>query len=267
MTMLINTRQRTKELLKDAFPSLWVRWHLTHRPKSAEQELDVLDKIVPRQAVTVDVGANCGLYTRKLARLSRKVYAFEPSHKMAEVLRRSSATNVNVREIALSDQIGEAELFIPKDNGRLVYGLASLEARSMAPGHQVTSARVPMAKLDAIVHEDVAFVKIDVEGHELNVLNGAIELLENSQPVFLVEAEDRHRAQATRLLFEFFDKRWYHGYFLAGSRVLPVDQFSVEAMQDASVLLPDGGRKDGRNYINNFFFFPQHLDGEAILNG
>jgi len=262
----MNTRQRAKELLKDTFPSLWVRWHLTHRPRSSEQELDFLDRIVPERAVTVDVGANCGLYTRKLARLSRKVHAFEPSRKMAEILRRTSAPNVSVHEIALSDQIGEAELFIPKDNDQLVYGLASLEPRPMAPGRKVASARVPMARLDAIVHEDVAFVKIDVEGHELNVLNGAVELLENSQPVFLVEAEDRHRARATQLLFEFFDARCYRGYFVATGGAVPVDEFRVEAMQDASSLLPDGGRKDGRSYINNFFFFPPHLDGETILN-
>jgi FkbM family methyltransferase len=43
---------------------------------------------------------------------------------------------------------------------------------------------VPAVRLDAIVHQDVAFVKIDVEGRELNVLNGAVELLEHSQPVF-----------------------------------------------------------------------------------
>jgi FkbM family methyltransferase len=262
----MNTRQRAKELLKDTFPSLWVRWHLTHRPRSSEHELDFLDRIVPERAVTVDVGANCGLYTRKLARLSRKVHAFEPSRKMAEILRRTSAPNVSVHEIALSDQIGEAELFIPKDNDQLVHGLASLEPRLMAPGQKVASARVPMARLDAIVHEDVAFVKIDVEGHELNVLNGAVELLENSQPVFLVEAEDRHRAQATQLLFEFFDARCYRGYFVATGGAVPVDEFRIEVMQDTSSLLPDGGRKDGKSYINNFFFFPPHLDGEAILN-
>jgi FkbM family methyltransferase len=262
----MNSTQRTKELLKDAFPSLWVRWHLTHRPRSAEQELEFLDRIIPERAVTIDVGANCGLYTRKLAQLSTTVHAFEPSDRMAELLRRTSAPNVNVHEIALSDQNGEAELFIPEDNDQLVYGLASLEPRALASGQKVASSRVPMARLDAIVNEDVAFVKIDVEGHELNVLNGAVVLLENSQPVFLVEAEDRHRAQATRLLFEFFDARNYRGYFLSAGGVAPVEQFRVDAMQDASALLPDGGRRDGKSYVNNFFFFPQHLDGEAILN-
>jgi hypothetical protein len=47
---------------------------------------------------------------------------------------------------------------------------------------------------------------------------------------------------------------------------LPVHQFSVEELQDASVLLPDGGRMAGSSYINNFIFFPQHMDGESLLS-
>src|SRR5205807_800361 len=128
------------------------------------------------------------------------------------------------------------------------------------------SISVPTARLDAIVHQEVAFVKIDVEGHELSVLNGAVELLEHSQPVFLVEAEERHRAQATRSIFEFFKGRSYRGFFLKEGSAFPVDQFDPEDLQDASALLPDGGCKCGQSYVNNFFFFPQHLDGESMLN-
>jgi FkbM family methyltransferase len=262
----MSARQRTKDLLKDAFPSIWLRWHLMHHPKSAEQELLYLDKIVPEGSVTVDVGANCGLYTRKLARLSRQVYAFEPSHKMADLLRRTSAPNVSVHEIALSDQTGNAELFIPQADHELVYGLASLEPRFGTGNERVVSISVPTARLDAIVQQEVAFVKIDVEGHELNVLNGAVELVEHSQPVFLVEAEDRHRAQATRSIFEFFESRSYSGFFLKEGDAVPIDQFRSADLQDANALLPDGGRKSGQSYINNFFFFPQHLDGESVLN-
>ena len=262
----MSARQRTKQLLKDAFPSIWLQWHFMHRPKSAEQELKFLDKIVPERSVTIDVGANCGLYTRKLARLSRRVHAFEPSPKMAALLRRTSASNVSVHEIALSDQIGDAELFIPQDDNQPVYGLASLEPRRVASEQAVVATKVPTARLDAIVHEEVAFVKVDVEGHELNVLNGAVELLEHSQPVFLVEAEDRHRDHATRLLFEFFARRSYRGYFLKSDGAFPVHQFRVDELQDETVLLPDGGRRDGKAYINNFFFFPPHMDGASILN-
>jgi FkbM family methyltransferase len=258
--------QRVKGLLKETFPSVWLRWHFMHRPKSAEQELRFLDRIVPEGAVTVDVGANLGLYTRELARLSKKVHAFEPSHKMADLLRRTSASNVSIHEIALSDQTGNAELFIPQTDQKMVYGLASLEPAIGASSSNVISVSVPTARLDAIIHQNVAFVKIDVEGHELNVLNGAVGLLEQSQPVFLVEAEDRHRFEATRSIFEFFENRAYKGFFLKEGSAVPVNQFRSEELQDASALLPNGGRKSGRFYVNNFFFFPRHLDGASILN-
>ena len=263
----MSARHRAKKLLKEAFPSMWLRWHMFRSSESWEQELDFLDRVVPDGAVTVDVGANCGLYTRKLSRLSSRVHAFEPSHKMAELLRRTSASNVNVHEMALSDQSGNADLFTPRDRGELIYGLASLEPRQVSSDQGLVSTKVPTDRLDAIVQEGVAFVKIDVEGHELNVLNGAVELLEHSQPVFLVEAEDRHREQATRSLFEFFRQRSYRGYFIRNDCAYPIQDFRVEELQDENVLLPDGGRRSGQSYINNFFFFPPHMDGEAILSG
>jgi FkbM family methyltransferase len=261
----MSAKQQVKELVKDAFPSVWLQWHFMRRPKSAERELSYLDKIIPDDAVTVDVGANCGLYTRRLARLSRQVHAFEPSQQMARLLRRTSARNVRIHEIALSDHDGDAELFIPQGEDGLVHGLASLEARVGSSGRSI-SAHVPIARLDAVIHQDVAFVKVDVEGHELNVLNGAVELLERCQPVFLVEAEDRHRAEATRSVFEFFREKAYRGFFLKDNDVIAVEQFDPTRLQDADALRPDGGRKDGRFYVNNFFFFPRHLDGESLLS-
>jgi len=100
----------------------------------------------------------------------------------------------------------------------------------------------------------------------LNVLNGAVELLERCQPVFLVEAEDRHRAEATRSVFEFFRSKSYRGFFLKDNDVISVEQFDSDRLQDADALRADGGRKDGQFYVNNFFFFPRHLDGESILS-
>jgi FkbM family methyltransferase len=176
MTTMNGVRQ-AKELLKEAFPSLWLRWHFGRRPKSAERELNFLDRVVPKDAVTIDVGANFGLYTRELARLSKSVHAFEPSPKLADLLRRTSASNVTVHETALSDRSGEAELMVPQGDGGPVHGLASIESRLDLAGLPVVSTRVPTARLDDVIQQDVAFVKIDVEGHELSVLNGAVKLL------------------------------------------------------------------------------------------
>jgi FkbM family methyltransferase len=264
--IVMDGMRRTKELLKEAFPSMWLRWHFGRRPKSAERELNFLNRVVPKGAVTIDVGANFGLYTRELARLSQSVYAFEPSRQLANLLRRTSAANVKIHEIALSDHSGEAELLVPQGQGGPVHGLASIESRMDLTGVPCVATKVPTARLDEVVKQDVAFVKIDVEGHELSVLNGAVELLERCHPIFLVEAEDRHRAQATQSIFEFFRDRAYNGFFLKEDEVLPVEEFRTETLQDASALLPDGGRKTGRCYVNNFFFFPSDKDGMRILS-
>jgi len=228
-------------------------------------ELSLLDRIVRKDVVTVDVGANCGLYTRELARLSRCVHAFEPSRTMADVLRRTSAANVIVHEMALSDHGGNAELLIPQSEQGAVHGLASLEPQVALSAKSCTVLNVPMARLDDMIREDVAFVKVDVEGHELNVLNGAAGLLERSRPVFLVEAEDRHRPLATESVFEFFQERDYSGFFVEDGDIVPIDQFDVEIFQDPGSLLSNGGRKAGQAYVNNFFFFPPGKGGWEIL--
>lgn len=259
--------RQTKTVLKEAFPSLWLRWHFMHLPKTAEIELSFLKRFIREESVTVDVGANCGLYTRELARLSRCVHAFEPSRQMADLLRRTSAPNVNVHEVALSDHSGEAALFVPEGEQGPVHGLASIEPQACRSGKPGRAVPVPTARLDDIVQDEVEFVKIDVEGHELSVLNGATGLLERSQPVFLVEAEDRHHPTATSSVFEFFRHRNYRGFFVDDGDVIPVEEFDVETFQDVDALLPDGGRKKGKAYVNNFFFFPLHQDGREILIG
>ena len=172
--------------------------------------------------MTVDVGANLGLYTRELSRLSKKVYAFEPSHKMADLLRRTSASNVSIHEIALSDKPEMPNYSFRRRISKWFTGLLRSSPSIGASSKNVVSVSVPNSPSGCDVHQNVAFVKIDVEGHELSVLNGAVGLLEQSQPVFLVEAEDRHRSEATRSIFEFFEKRAYKGFFLKEGSAVPV---------------------------------------------
>jgi FkbM family methyltransferase len=254
-----------KDALKEAFPAIWLEWHFMRRPRSAEVELAYLERIIPKGTVTVDVGANCGLYTRQLARCSRKVHAFEPARQMADLLRRTAATNVELHEIALSDRDGVATLSVPLDSGRAVHSLASIEQRGEEGLHATEQVRT--ARLDSVIREPVAFVKIDVEGHELRVLNGAVGMLEQSRPIFLVEAEERHLASTTATVFEFFARRSYEGFFVLGEQIKPVSEFDPHTMQDTDSLLADGGRKEGRCYINNFFFFPDEMDGRRALAG
>lgn len=137
-----------------------------------------------------------------------------------------------------------------------MHGLASLEPQVALSAKSCAVQSVPTARLDEVIRDEVTFVKIDVEGHELNVLHGAVGLLERSQPVFLVEAEDRHRASATESVFEFFQERDYSGFFVEDGDVVPVEQFDAAIFQDVSSLLPDGGVRVACAYINQFLLLP-----------
>lgn len=117
-----------------------------------------------RDRVSIDVGANIGVYTQALAKLTPRVYAFEPSKEMASLLRRVTPSNVIVCESAASDRAGNAMLKIPVARGQKIFGLASLEP--VADFVETESQNVELTRLDDAIQDDVGFIKIDVEGHE-----------------------------------------------------------------------------------------------------
>jgi FkbM family methyltransferase len=207
----------------------------------------LLPELATRDAAAIDVGAHFGLYARPLSRLVRQVHAFEPLPEFAALLRRTSATNVVVHEIALAAAAGEAELRIPNLGGRPAHGLATLR-----PGGEGLRLTVTTARLDEVVTERVGFIKIDVEGAELEVLEGAAGILTRDRPAVLVEAEERHLPGATRRIFDHFDALDYRGEFLLDGRRRPVADFDAATMQDPARI---ADRRAA--YVNNFLFLPR----------
>jgi FkbM family methyltransferase len=261
-----NAKQAMKTYAIRHMPRAWVLWREFRRPRTAETELRFLDRIVGAPDTTVDVGANLGLYTRRLAKLGKKVHAFEPGREMAALLRRTVPANVVLHEVALSDKDGDADLMIPEGKGGPGFSTASLNHEHLERSGGHTLQRVALRRLDAEVTEPVRFVKIDVEGHEMSVVSGATRLIDRCRPVFLIEAEDRHQPGAVDALRKFFEARGYIGLFLLGETFAPISEFDTVRHQDPSNLLHDGGRAESRPYINNFFFCPSAKD-VALLRG
>jgi FkbM family methyltransferase len=236
-----------KASLRRRFPRQWyayTRW----RSNYVEPELAYLEKIVPRGRASVDVGANIGEYTRKLAILTTRVHAFEPIAELADFLSRTCPPNVTVHDLALSDHAGTAELKIPLDHGRRAYGLATLEARP--PADEWTICPVPLARLDDVLGADieVGFLKVDVEGHELAVLRGAEQLIRRCRPTLLVECEERHHAGGTTALFAYLNGLGYSGGFLRDGNLRDLSEFDATRDQRWGVSDP---------YIYNFLLFPR----------
>ncbi|WP_144186468.1 FkbM family methyltransferase [Elioraea rosea] len=202
----------------------------------------IIDLLCDRSKLSVDVGAHLGDYTYFMRRVSRACLAFEPNPALAAHLRRRFPTRVTVREASVSDRPGRAVLRIPRDG----LGLATIEPANAVSGDEEVD--VEIVTLDEAVTEDVAFLKVDVEGHEMSVFHGAEGVLKRCRPNIIVELENRHRPGIVDEAFAYFAALGYRGWFLHRGTVLPIERFDAETHQNFSVSKP---------YVANFIFSPR----------
>jgi FkbM family methyltransferase len=235
--------RQAKSVLRTTFPTVWV--HYSDFRSAKESEMALLPHIVPRHLASVDIGANMGMYTRQLSKLTPRVHAFEPTREMAALLRRTSPRNVVVHEVALSDKVGSGELHLPIIKGEQATTRASLETLEGPQSDQTVAVR----RFDDEIEEQVGFMKIDVEGHELPVLRGAQQTIEDSRPIVMVECEERHNPGGFAKLHDLFGALGYYGYFYCSERLLGIDQYDLSTHQNPKAA----------TYVNNFLFFPSPL--------
>ncbi|MEZ5412398.1 MAG: FkbM family methyltransferase [Acidimicrobiales bacterium] len=238
------------------------RWYWARYLEAArhEPELALVPLLADPARISVDVGASGGLYLSRLVGSSRRCVAFEPRAPAAADLRAMVAAlrlDVQVEEVALSDRSGTATIrVLARDQGR-----STIEAGNPLrdpDGSALTSYEVSTRRLDDYGLADVGFVKIDVEGHEVAVLRGALATIEAQRPRLLVEVEERHRAGATIEVFELLAGLGYHGCFVLDGTLAPVDKFDPDIHQDPTNVAgwKDRWRRTG-TYVNNFLFLPE----------
>jgi FkbM family methyltransferase len=155
-------------------------------------ELAFLDAILQPDMVFVDVGAHLGLYTMYAAQRTAAVWAFEPSSREFGRLRRNLERNrlsdVQALPLALGNTDGRAELHIadPMHSGQNT--LHSFSHEGVRSEHAET---VEVVRLDRFVDERnlqrLDVLKVDTEQSELQVFEGAAEVLRALQPWLLLE--------------------------------------------------------------------------------
>jgi FkbM family methyltransferase len=193
-----------------------------------ERELRFVPALTDPARTSLDIGANRGLYALAALHWSKKVIAFEPQPQLAAFLRRYLSAIVDIRECAVSDAAGFSNLLIPADPR------FHAEARLSPPlgNPDPSAAHIPVAvstvRLDDEIHDDVGFIKIDVEGHELAVLKGAQKLIEKCKPNIIVEIENRHRPGAFAEANQWFKMRGYRGFYLKKDALMPADTVGSE---------------------------------------
>lgn len=220
---------------------------------SGEAELAHLQSLVKPGDLALDVGSNLGAYTYELSRLTGRVIAFEPNAMLARLVASLNLPGVEVKQVALSTDDGDADLLVPMTNGG--HGLASLKQEAVN-GLETRAVRVATRRLDGLGLDTVAFVKIDVEGFEEDVLDGAEGILLRDRPTLLIEIEERHNPGGLERIRARLEGMGYSGRFLRHEEWHPLREFDAAIHQRTSDI-NEVGRSIARrehDYVNNFVF-------------
>lgn len=194
VSYLAGVRERLTDLRGQEFAVLandWVGLQISvDGIYEREQLIGVFSFLAPLASIFIkgralDIGANVGNHTIFFASRFAEVHAFEPGEVAHDllVLNTKRRENVHTHRLALGSTAG---------TGRLVAQAGNLGASTVSPIDEGSSSGgFAIAPLDQVklLSQDcsIELMKVDVEGFELDVINGALDTIRRDQPVILIE--------------------------------------------------------------------------------
>lgn len=179
-----------------------------------EAEVRLFEQLLRPGDIAVEVGANIGSHTVPLSKAvgsSGTVHAFEPQRLINQLLCANLALNdchnVHTHLAAVGRELGQVEMCTVPPYHDCNYGGVSVGADY---GSDAVMEKVPLLTLDSLNLPRVDFLKIDAEGYDLYVLQGAHATIGRCRPVVFVEANDQGYADIAHFLGNNgYDCWWY----------------------------------------------------------
>lgn len=247
-----------------------LRQALSTMPLSSDFPFDVEAKLLRSLNVRpsmLDIGSNTGFYSAIMEDIigPENLYLFEPLPHLNKFLRRRFKGS-KVLNLALSDRQGTELITMPYINGQRLDTRASLNCHTEEGQTGSRQIEVKLRRLDDVAEDvgwsQIGFIKIDVEGHELEVINGGLETIRQFKPLILVEIELRHHPFSITEVFSRIEAMDYRGFILdpENFRVLKTSEFNPQVHQNQNYL---ASKQLGR-YLNNFFFVHKSSEDDFL---
>lgn len=200
--------------------------------------MELLPDLCDPGKTSLDVGAKVGMYSYRLLKHSNKVIAFEPIPELHRLLGKvfNGKSNFQAVNGGLSSKAGEAILRQPVyRRGYHKYGQATIEPENKLEFENIQAIReipIPLETLDDYIDEPVGFIKIDVEGHEISVLEGGKKLLKKHKPTILVEIQEILVKDGINRVRKLLEPLGYDGCFIFGKKFNHMNGFCRDDFPD-----------------------------------
>ena len=202
----------------------------------------------------IDIGSNIGLYSLayKIIFPKAKIISFEPVTDIFKILKKNISLNssftsdISIVNMAISDKKGSLNLGYPyniknfdKSNNRYFAnsGLISAQTKQNKPYLAESISIDEYVELNKISKID--FIKIDVEGHEYQVLSGLVETIKNNRPIIIFEFNKITRKLSNfsiNTYVEFINKIDYEIYGLKYGWAEKLDKLDLSIMNEKTKL-------------------------------
>ena len=171
----------------------FIDWRVFFLGGYEKQELDFISLIIKKisDPVFLDIGANIGTHSIYFSNFCKKVYAFEPDGEIKKKLdfniSINKINNIVTVEKALSNSNSFREFFSPigsnKGTGSLNYNHAPKNNRKLKKVETVIGDEY----INQLRINKIDFIKLDVEGHEIDALSGLEKTINRFMPILLIE--------------------------------------------------------------------------------
>ncbi len=200
-------------------------------------ETKFLKKIIKPGETVLDVGANMGWYSihfSKWVGQSGKVFAFEPVPEIYEELKSNIKLNFCQNIILFNCALGN-------QNESILFNVSDFEGGSGASSENLKfgkEIKVSKRKLDDLMNDqnldNIDFLKIDIEGGELNMLKGAEKLIEKYKPKMLLEIVDIHCDRFEHLpedICNFLFNKGYDGRYFGNEHSKKLNDINIDEFE------------------------------------
>ena len=238
-----------EEKVRDFIVPDWlrIRERAWRERRKGEKEIKIIPDLLVNCNRAIDIGANVGVWSYWLSKHAKKVESFEPNPKIFNVLKNIKIKNVNTYNIALSNKSGSVDLLIPKGSKGFSNQGASLSSIKVQGEHKSLSIQAKC--LDEYNFLDVNFIKIDVEGHEHEVIEGAKETIKKCKPTMVIEMEEKHNKIPIEDQISSVEKLGYRCCVLINEKIIKINEIDLDKFHRNPT------NKD--SYLFNFIFYPQ----------
>ena len=238
-----------EEKVRDFIVPDWlrIRERAWREKRKGEKEIKIIPNLLVNCNRAIDIGANVGVWSYWLSKYAKQVESFEPNPKIFNVLKNIKIKNVNSYNIALSNKSGSVDLLVPKGSKGFSNQGASLSSIKVQGEHKRISIEAKC--LDEYNFLDVDFIKIDVEGHEHEVIEGAQETIKKFKPTMVIEMEEKHNRIPIEDQISSVEKLGYKCCVLINEKIIQIEEIDLNKFHRNPT--------SNDSYLFNFIFYPQ----------